>query len=192
MTTSRIHLIPAITAAAVLAVATSSAVLADSKPRLPTTVDGPVSVNKDILQLCPDPAPMFMEYGKGAVPYHPELSVIALEGTVKNLGGKFVPGAQPQAIELWVKWANGTGQKVKSIPLPVMQPGAVQTIKTSFDPADYKAKLAANGATPKLTLLINTNAGGIGGTKDCKLGEANIHWIYGPNAGELQAMGISG
>lgn len=192
MTTMRTRLIPAIAAAAaVFAIASTSAVLADSTTPLTTTVRS-ASVNPDILRLCPNPAPMFMEYGKGAVPYHPELSVIALEGTVKNLGGKFVPGAQPQAIELWVKWGSGAGQKVKSIPLPTMEAGAVQVIKTSFDPADYKQKLATYGASPKLTLVINTNAGSVIGTKDCKLGEANIHWIYGPNAGELQAMGISG
>ncbi|MND05039.1 hypothetical protein D3C83_256050 [compost metagenome] len=68
----------------------------------------------------------------------------------------------------------------------------MQVIKTSFDPADYKQKLASYGVTPKLTLMVNTNAVGPAGTKDCKMGEANIEWIYGPNAGELQAMGISG
>jgi hypothetical protein len=177
-------------AAAVLAVS-SGAVLADSKPRLVSTTVQGVSTTPATLKLCPDPAPLFMEYGKGSVPYHPELSVISLTGTVKNVGlGNFAPGAPPQAIELWVKWGNGASQKVKSIPLPAMAAGAVQTIQTAFDPADYTAKLAQHGQPPKLTLLLNINAVGPAGAKDCKMGEANIHWIYGPNAGELDAMGI--
>jgi hypothetical protein len=180
-------------AAAVLGFASSSAVaLADSKPRVLGSSSQTVSTTAPVLALCPDPAPLFMEYGKGTVPYHPELPLIALTGTVKNLGlGNFVPGAQPQAIELWAKWGNSAPLKVKTVPLPTLAAGAVQTIQTAFDPADYKQKLATYGTPPKLTLLINTNAVGPGGTKDCRMGEANIHWIYGPNAGELQAMGIS-
>ena len=185
-------LMAAAAAAAVLALSAPNAALADSKPRIiSTTVQG-VSTTPPTLALCPDPAPMFMEYGKGAVPYHPELSVISLTGTVKNVGmGNFTPGVPPQAIELWVKWGNSSAQKVKSVPLPALPAGAVQTIQTSFDPADYSQKLAQYGQPPKLTLLLNINAVGPAGAKDCKMGEANIHWIYGPNAGELQAMGIS-
>jgi hypothetical protein len=179
-------------AAAVLAVSTG-AVMADSKPRILTTttsVDG-ISTKPATLKLCPNPAPMFMEYSKGAVPYHPELSVIKLVGTVQNVGlGAFTPGAAPQAIELWVKWGNSAPSKVQTIPLPAMAPGAVQTIQTSFDPAVYVQKLNQYGGSPKLTLIINTNAVGLGGTKDCKMGEENLHTIYGPNAGELDAMGI--
>jgi hypothetical protein len=135
---------------------------------------------------------MFMEYAKGSVPYHPELSYIALTGTVKNIGGgTFLPGAQPQAIELWVKWGNALPQKVQSVPLPSMPSGAVQTIETSFDPASYVQKLTMYGGSPKLTLMINSNAVGMGSGKDCRMGEANLQTIYGPNAGELQAMGIS-
>lgn len=178
-------------AAAVLAFA-SSTVLADSSSRLSLRTTQAASTSPATLKLCPDPAPMFMQYGKGAVPYHPELSVISLTGTVKNIGlGNFVPGAPPQAIELWVKWGNASSQKVKSIPLPALAAGAVQTIQTAFDPAEYSQKLAQYGQPPKLTLLLNINAVGPAGAKDCKMGEANIHWIYGPNAGELQAMGIT-
>jgi hypothetical protein len=196
MSMLRPRLIPAAVAAAVLATALSGAVLADSVNKATTDLDpatlGTRGLTTPVLQLCPNPEPMFMEYGKGSVPYHPELSVISLTGTVKNLGSKFVPGAAPQAIELWVNWGAGAGYKAKTIPLPTLQAGQVQTIQTSFDPTDYKAKLQQYGATPKLTLIVNTNAAGIGGSKDCKLGEANIEWIYGPNAGELQAMGING
>ena len=108
------HLFAAAAAAAVLAISASSAVLADSKPRVLTSPTVAVSTTPATLKLCPDPAPLFMEYSKGAVPYHPELSVIALEGTVKNIGlGNFAPGAQPQAIELWAKWGNSAPSKIQ-------------------------------------------------------------------------------
>ena len=134
---------------------------------------------------------MFMEYAKGTVPYHPEMSLISLTGTVKNLGGaKFLPGPAPQAIELWIKWGASIGQKIKSMPLPAMAGGAVQTIEVNFEPGPYLQKVASYGL-PKLTLIVNTNATGPGGGKDCRLGEDNLTWIYGPNPGELQAMGIT-
>jgi hypothetical protein len=194
-TMNRTHLIPAIAAAAVLALSASGAVRADQINVATTNIESSTTrgLSKPIFKLCPDPAPMFMEYSKGSVQYHPELSYIALKGTVQNIGGgQFVPGAAPQAIELWVQWGATAPKKVKTVALPTMAPGAVQTIDTTFEPADYKAKLAQYGGSPKLTLMVNTNAGSAIGTKDCKLGEANIHWIYGPSVGELQAMGISG
>jgi hypothetical protein len=152
----------------------------------------PVIVTRPkILLTCPNPEPQFMEYAKGSVPYHPELSVISLTGTVKNVGGaKFIPGPAPQAIELWIKWGNNAGQKLKSVPLLAMPGGAVATIQASVEPGPYLQKVASFGL-PKLTLMVNTNAAGIGGGKDCALGEANLTWIYGPNPGELQAMGIT-
>jgi hypothetical protein len=182
-----------VAAIAMLAIAAPAAVMAGSptRPVLNPTFDQPISTTPAALTTCPDPAPLFMQYSKGSVPYHPEQSFIKLVGTVKNLGGAtFVPGAQPQAIELWMKWGNSGAQKVASVPLPTMAGGTVQTIQTSFEPEPYAQKLEQYGGSPKLTLLINSNAVGMGSGKDCRMGEANLQTIYGPNAGELAAMGI--
>jgi hypothetical protein len=180
----------AVAAAGLLAAAQLAPTQAGSNPVIATTPRQPVQ-QIPVLQTCPNPEPQYMEYSKGTVPYHPEMSLISLMGVVKNVGSaKFMPGAAPQAIELWIKWGNMAGQKLKSVPLPAMPGGTEQTIQVSMEPGPYLQKVNAYGL-PKLTLMINTNAVGIGSAKDCKLGEANLTSIYGPNPGELQAMGIN-
>jgi hypothetical protein len=180
----------AVAVVGLLAAAQFAPTQAGSKTILTTTTTQPAQ-QVPVLLTCPNPEPQYMEYSKGAVPYHPEMSLISLMGVVKNVGGaKFMPGAAPQAIELWIKWGNMAGQKLKSVPLPTMPGGAEQTIQVSMEPGPYLQKVNAYGL-PKLTLMINTNAVGIGSAKDCKLGTANLTSIYGPNPGELQAMGIN-